>query len=87
MLLYVGSGCTGTHAARWKAFIETRVRRPCSGRTLWALASISFSRSIASVQTVLFYQLSGSRPATRRPPLRSALGCVAGFVGLGLLAG
>jgi high-affinity iron transporter len=45
------------HAARWKAFLETRVQAALAGRTLWALASISFLAVYREAfETVLFYQ-------------------------------
>lgn len=87
MLLYVGFWMhRHSHAARWKAFIETRVRAALSGRTLWALASISFLAVYREAfETVLFYQALWveAGPGGR---LAVGLGCVAGFVGLGLIA-
>jgi high-affinity iron transporter len=58
MLLYVGFWMhRHAHAARWKAFIETRVASALSGRTMWALGSISFLAVYREVfETVLFYQ-------------------------------
>jgi len=58
MLLYVGFWMhRHTHAARWKAFIETRVASALSGRTMWALGSISFLAVYREAfETVLFYQ-------------------------------
>jgi high-affinity iron transporter len=58
MLLYVGLWMhRHAHAARWKAFIETRVASALSGRTRWALASISFLAVYREAfETVLFYQ-------------------------------
>ena len=58
MLLYVGFWMhRHSHAARWKAFIETRVATALSGRTMWALASISFLAVYREAfETVLFYQ-------------------------------
>ncbi len=87
MLLYVGFWMhRHSHAARWKAFIETRVRAALSGRTLWALASISFLAVYREAfETVLFYQALWVE-AGPVGHLAVGLGCVAGFVGLGLLA-
>jgi len=87
VLLYVGFWMhRHSHAARWKAFIETRVRAALSGRTLWALASISFlaglSRGVRD-RAVLPGSLVETGPGGH---LAVGLGCVAGFVGLGLLA-
>jgi len=58
MLLYVGFWMhRHAHAARWKAFIETRVALALSGRTMWALGSISFLAVYREAfETVLFYQ-------------------------------
>jgi len=58
MLLYVGFWMhRHAHAARWKAFIETRVASALSGRTMWALGSISFLAVYREAfETVLFYQ-------------------------------
>jgi len=58
MLLYVGFWMhRHAHAARWQAFIETRVRAALSGRTRWALASIAFLAVYREAfETVLFYQ-------------------------------
>ena len=58
MLLYVGFWMhRHAHASRWKAFIETRVTSALSGRTMWALASISFLAVYREAfETVLFYQ-------------------------------
>jgi len=58
MLLYVGFWMhRHAHAARWKAFIETRVVSALSGRTMWALGSISFLAVYREAfETVIFYQ-------------------------------
>jgi high-affinity iron transporter len=58
MLLYVGFWMhRHAHAARWKAFIEARVALALSGRTMWALGSISFLAVYREAfETVLFYQ-------------------------------
>lgn len=58
MLLYVGFWMhRHAHAERWKAFIETRVASALSGRTMWALGSISFLAVYREAfETVLFYQ-------------------------------
>jgi len=58
MLLYVGFWMhRHAHAARWKAFIETRVASALSGRTMWALGSIAFLAVYREAfETVLFYQ-------------------------------
>ncbi|HEX4994352.1 MAG TPA: FTR1 family protein [Methylomirabilota bacterium] len=58
MLLYVGFWMhRHAHAARWKAFIETRVASALSGGTMWALASIAFLAVYREAfETVLFYQ-------------------------------
>ncbi len=58
MLLYVGFWMDRhAHAARWKAFIETRVPSALSGRTMWALGAISFLAVYREAfETVLFYQ-------------------------------
>ena len=87
MLLYLGFWMhRHSHAARWKAFIETRVRSALSGRTLWTLASISFLAVYREAfETVLFYQALWVE-AGPGGHLAVGLGCVAGFVGLGLLA-
>jgi high-affinity iron transporter len=87
MLLYVGFWMhRHSHAARWKAFIETRVRSALSGRTLWALASVSFLAVYREAfETVLFYQALWVE-AGPGGHLAVGLGCVSGFVGLGLLA-
>ena len=87
MLLYVGFWMhRHSHAARWKAFIETRVQAALSGRTLWTLASISFLAVYREAfETVLFYQALWVE-AGPGGHLAVGLGCVAGFVGLGLLA-
>ena len=58
MLLYVGFWMhRHAHAARWRAFIETKVEAALSGRTRWALASIAFLAVYREAfETVLFYQ-------------------------------
>jgi high-affinity iron transporter len=58
MLLYVGFWMhRHAHAARWQAFIETRVASALSDRTMWALGSISFLAVYREAfETVLFYQ-------------------------------
>jgi high-affinity iron transporter len=58
MLLYVGFWMhRHAHAARWKAFIETRVAAALSRRTRWALASVAFLAVYREAfETVLFYQ-------------------------------
>jgi high-affinity iron transporter len=58
MLLYVGFWMhRHAHAARWRTFIETRVASALSGRTMWALGSISFLAVYREAfETVLFYQ-------------------------------
>jgi high-affinity iron transporter len=87
MLLYVGFWMhRQSHAARWKAFLETRVQAALSGRTLWALASISFLAVYREAfETVLFYQALWveAGPAGH---FAVGAGCLAGFVGLGLIA-
>lgn len=87
MLLYVGFWMhRHSHAARWKSFLETRVQAALSGRTLWALASISFLAVYREAfETVLFYQALWveAGPSGR---LAVAAGCLAGFAGLALIA-
>lgn len=58
ILFYVGFWLHNkTHAKRWKQFIESKVRGALSGRTLWALAAVSFIAVYREVfETVLFYQ-------------------------------
>ncbi|MGH7367363.1 MAG: FTR1 family protein [Candidatus Rokuibacteriota bacterium] len=58
ILLYVGFWMhRHAHAARWKAFLEARVASALSGRTMWALGSISFLAVYREAfETVLFYQ-------------------------------
>jgi high-affinity iron transporter len=87
MLLYVGFWMhRHSHAARWKTFLETRVQAALSGRTLWALASISFLAVYREAfETVLFYQALWveAGPSGR---LAVAAGGLAGFLGLALIA-
>jgi high-affinity iron transporter len=87
MLLYVGFWMhRHSHAARWKTFLESRVQAALSGRTLWTLASISFLAVYREAfETVLFYQALWveAGPAGH---LAVGAGCVAGFVGLALIA-
>ena len=58
VLLYVGFWLHGkAYAQRWKHFIEAKVRGALTGRTLWALALVSFLAVYREVfETVLFYQ-------------------------------
>jgi len=58
MLAYVGFWMhRHAQAARWKAFIETRVASALSGRTLWAITGIAFLAVYREAfETVLFYQ-------------------------------
>ncbi len=58
VLLYVGFWMhRHAHAARWKAYLEMRVPSALSGRTLWALAAVSFVAVYREAfETVLFYQ-------------------------------
>jgi high-affinity iron transporter len=87
MLLYVGFWMhRHSHAARWKAFLEARVQSALSGRTLWALASISFLAVYREAfETVLFYQALWIEAG---PDGRMAVagGFLAAIVGLVLLA-
>jgi high-affinity iron transporter len=87
MLLYVGFWMhRHSHAARWKTFLENRVQAALSGRTLWALASISFLAVYREAfETVLFYQALWVE-AGPSGHLAVAAGCLAGFVGLALIA-
>jgi high-affinity iron transporter len=86
-LLYVGFWMhRHAHAARWKAFLEGRVQAALSGRTLWALASISFLAVYREAfETVLFYQALWIEAG---PGGRVAVGAglVVALVGLVLLA-
>lgn len=87
MLLYVGFWMhRHAHAARWKAYLETRVQSALSGRTLWALAAVSFLAVYREAfETVLFYQALWIEAG---PEGRVAVGggFVAAAVGLVLLA-
>lgn len=58
ILFYVGLWLHNkTHARRWKQFLEGKVRGALGGRTLWALAAVSFIAVYREVfETVLFYQ-------------------------------
>lgn len=83
MLLYVGAWMhRHAHAARWKAFLETRVQAALSNRTLWALASISFLAVYREAfETVLFYQALWVE-AGSAGHLAVGTGCLAGVAGL-----
>ena len=87
MLLYVGFWMhRHSPAARWKTFLEGRVQAALSGRTLWTLASISFLAVYREAfETVLFYQALWveAGPAGH---LAVGAGCLAGFVGLVVIA-
>ncbi len=87
MLLYVGSWMhRHAHAARWKAYLEARVQSALSGRTLWALAAVSFVAVYREAfETVLFYQALWIEAG---PEGRVAVGggFAAALVGLVLLA-
>ncbi len=87
MLLYVGFWMhRHSHAARWKAFLEARVQSALSGRTLWALASVSFLAVYREAfETVLFYQALWIEAG---PDGRVAVGAgfLAAMVGLVLFA-
>lgn len=87
MLLYVGFWMhRHSHAARWKTFLESRVQAALSGRTLWTLASISFLAVYREAfETVLFYQTLWVE-AGPSGHLAVVAGCLAGFVGLILIA-
>jgi high-affinity iron transporter len=87
MLLYVGFWMhRHSHAARWKTFLEDRVQAALSGRTLWTLASISFLAVYREAfETVLFYQALWVE-AGPSGHLAVGAGCLAGFVGLILIA-
>lgn len=58
VLLYVGFWLHGKlYAQRWQQFIKAQVGGALSGRTLWALALVSFLAVYREVfETVLFYQ-------------------------------
>ena len=87
MLLYVGFWMhRHAHAARWTAFIETRVAAALSGRTMWALGAVSFLAVYREAfETVLFYQALWLEAG---PDGRAAVGAgfAAAAVGLGVLA-
>ncbi|HEU4439843.1 MAG TPA: cytochrome c/FTR1 family iron permease [Methylomirabilota bacterium] len=87
MLLYVGFWMhRHSHAERWKSFVQHRVQAALSGRTLWALASIAFLAVYREAfETVLFYQALWVE-AGPSGHLAVGAGCLAGFVGLALLA-
>jgi high-affinity iron transporter len=87
MLLYVGVWMhRHAQAARWQAFIETRVRSALSGRTLWGIAAISFLAVYREAfETVLFYQALWLE-AERAGRLAVGGGFLAAGVGLALLA-
>jgi high-affinity iron transporter len=87
MLLYVGFWMhRHAHAARWKAYLETRVQSALSGRTLWGLTAISFVAVYREVfETVLFYQTLWIE-AGLEGRVAVGGGFVAAVVGLGLLA-
>jgi high-affinity iron transporter len=78
VLLYVGFWLHGkAYAQRWQHFIATRVRGALTGRTLWALALVSFLAVYREVfETVLFYQALWVQAD---PPGHA--GIIAGFVG------
>jgi high-affinity iron transporter len=87
MLLYVGFWMhRHAHAARWTAFIETRVASALSGRTMWALGAVSFLAVYREAfETVLFYQALWLEAG---PDGHAAVGAgfAAAAVGLGVLA-
>jgi high-affinity iron transporter len=58
MLLYVGFWMhRNAQAARWTAYLQSKVEAALSGRTRWALASIAFLAVYREAfETVLFYQ-------------------------------
>lgn len=58
ILFYVGVWLHNKlQAHRWKQFIDAKVQRALSGRTVWALAFVSFIAVYREVfETVLFYQ-------------------------------
>jgi high-affinity iron transporter len=86
-LLYVGFWMhRHASAARWQAFIAARVASVLSGRTIWAIAAVSFFAVYREVfETVLFYQALSieAGPAGR---LAVGGGFMAGAVALAVLA-
>jgi high-affinity iron transporter len=58
ILFYVGLWLHNrVHAQHWQRFIQSKVRNALNGRTLWALALVSFIAVYREVfETVLFYQ-------------------------------
>jgi high-affinity iron transporter len=58
ILFYVGVWLhSKLQAQRWKQFIDDKVQRALNGRTVWALAFVSFIAVYREVfETVLFYQ-------------------------------
>ncbi|HXJ82957.1 MAG TPA: FTR1 family protein, partial [Candidatus Methylomirabilis sp.] len=87
MLLYVGFWMhRHAHAARWQAFIETRVQAALSGGTRWALGSIAFLAVYREAfETVLFYQALWIE-AGRDGHAAVAAGFLAAALGLVLVA-
>ena len=87
MLAYVGFWMhRHAHAARWRAFIETRVTSALSARTLWAITGIAFLAVYREAfETVLFYQALWveAGPAGR---VAVGAGFAAASVGLVLMA-
>lgn len=58
VLVYVGFWLHGkTNAARWREFVEVKIKGALQGRALWALTLVAFLAVYREVfETVLFYQ-------------------------------
>jgi high-affinity iron transporter len=63
VLLYVGFWMHGkSHAQQWQTYLARRLRGALSGRTMWALAFVSFLAVYREVfETVLFYEALGAQ--------------------------
>ena len=58
ILIYVGFWLhNASHSKRWKQFVEHKISNAMEGKTLWALAAVSFIAVYREMfETVLFYQ-------------------------------
>lgn len=87
ILLYVGCWLHGkSHARAWKAFIDQYLGAALKGRTLWALAGVSFLAVYREAfETVLFYQALWQQagPASHAAVL---IGFAAGVAALAVIA-
>jgi high-affinity iron transporter len=89
VLLYVGFWMHGkSQALRWQSYLETRLAGALSGRTVRALAVVSFLAVYREVfETVLFYEALAAQagPASTMPLVGGLAAAAVALLGLGWL--